>query len=168
MPFARNVTRGSLLKIPQRAERLADAGFLQGRNWTLAQVCEHLMLAIKSTVAGASVDGAPWRAKAALSHRCRRWCWKQATLLTGFIPFGIQAPVIVRPGSELDLPAAVDQLRSAAQSFEETLALPNVCWSDHSILGSMTGSMWRRFHHVHAAHHFNCVESHSPHRASSD
>ena len=37
--------RASLEAIPHRAEMFAGSGFLTGKSWSLAQVCEHLALA---------------------------------------------------------------------------------------------------------------------------
>ena len=34
----------SLRSIPERAENLADRGFIQGKSWSLAQISEHLVL----------------------------------------------------------------------------------------------------------------------------
>ncbi|MGB0717291.1 MAG: DUF1569 domain-containing protein [Phycisphaerae bacterium] len=159
MPFARDVSHGSLIKIPDRAVALADAGRLRGRQWSLAEICEHLLLAVKSTVAGASLEGNAWRSEAPWPRRMKRWWLKHGTLRTGFIPFGIEAPSIVQPRKGLELDEAIEQLRVAASDFEDLFQTPGVSWSDHSILGPMSGPMWRRFHHVHAAHHFNCVET---------
>ncbi|MHC5111122.1 MAG: DUF1569 domain-containing protein [Planctomycetota bacterium] len=153
----RKVTRGSLLVIYEQAAQLAEQGCTQGRAWSLGQICEHLTLAINSTVMGSSLYSDVWRAQGTRWTRMKRWVFKQVTLRAAFIPENVNAPDSVTPADDVDLDSALDRLKQAAESFEEAYRQPNVIFSDHSILGRFSGPGWRRFHHVHASHHFRFV-----------
>lgn len=155
---------GSLRWIVEQARRLADVGAVHGKSWSLAEVCEHLALAFESTVRG-SGNGAPPRRWRALTRfeRTKRWFIKGIMLTTGWFPSGVSAPESVTPSGSLSLPEALDRLQTAAEEFERKCSSPGATWGHHSLLGKMNGWSWRRFHSIHAAHHFSFF---SPNRSS--
>lgn len=147
---------GSLKWIPSRARELANAGAVWGKSWSLSQVCVHLALAFESTVRG-SGNGAPPRRWRALTRfeRTKRWFIKHFMLTTGWFPSGVPAPESVAPSGSLSLPEALDRLEAAVEEFERKCSSPGASWGYHSLLGRMSSRAWRRFHVIHAAHHFS-------------
>ncbi len=146
----------SLRRIVEQARRLADTGAVHGKSWSLAEVCEHLALAFESTVRGTGNEAPPrrWRALTRF-ERTKRWFIKGVMLTTGWFPSGISAPESVAPSGSLSLPEALDRLQNAAEEFERKCSSPGATWGYHSLLGKMSGRTWRRFHTIHAAHHFS-------------
>lgn len=145
----------SLRWIPEQARRLAAEGAVSGKTWSLAEVCEHLALALESTVRGTGDARAPrrWRALGRF-ERVKRWCIKQAMLVTGWFPQGVSAPDSVAPSGCLPIEDTLNRLRTASADFDRKLSSPGATWGYHSLLGKMNGRSWRRFHSIHAAHHF--------------
>jgi len=150
----------SLKWIPTLARELATAGAVQGKSWSLAEVCEHLALAFESTIYGSGNEPPPrrWRALTRL-ERTRRWFIKCVMLTTGWFPSGVSAPESVAPSGSLSLPEALNRLEFAAEQFERKCSSPGATWGYHSLLGKMNGRTWRRFHTIHAAHHFSYFAS---------
>lgn len=146
----------SLRWIAEQARQLADVGAIQGKSWSLAEVCEHLALAFESTVRGSGNEAPPrrWRALSRF-ERTKRWFIKGIMLTTGWFPRGVSAPESVAPSGSLSLPEALDRLQAAAEEFERKCSSTGASWGYHSILGKMSGRTWRRFHAIHAAHHFS-------------
>ena len=150
-------TRASLRWIPQAVRRLASAKSMRGRSWTLAQVCEHLALAIEGTVSDPDPTPGPPRSQAHSTwYRFRRRCIKHALLTTGRFPRNVPAPDTVAPSDSPSLEETITRLEIAIRTFEQKLASASPNWTDHPILGSMSGRQWRRFHSIHAAHHLAC------------
>ncbi len=146
----------SLRRIVEQARLLADVGAIQGKSWSLAEVCEHLALAFESTVRGSGNEAPPqrWRALTRF-ERTKRWYIKRFMLTTGWFPSGVSAPESVAPSGSLSLPEALDRLQNAAEEFERKCSSPGATWGYHSLLGKMNGRTWRRFHTIHAVHHFS-------------
>lgn len=134
---------------------MARDGIDAGRQWSLGELCEHLALAFEATVRGSSGDGPPrgWIDLGPM-ERFKRVLIRQYMLLTGWFPSGVQAPNSVRPGGQLGTEDALDRLESAITAFESKCECPEATWGYHTMLGRMTGKRWRRFHTIHAAHHF--------------
>jgi hypothetical protein len=151
--------QASLGWITNEARRLASAGALHGRGWSLAQICEHLALALAGTARDPQLPATTERS-VLLVHldRLRRMCMKHALLLTGRFPPGVPAPAFVVPSNSPPLDAAIRQLDEAIHEFERKLAQPAARWPAHPVLGTMSGAQWRRFHCIHAKHHFACVQ----------
>jgi len=146
----------SLRWIPAQARLLASAEAVRGESWSLAEVCDHLASAFDSTVCGHGGEGAPRRWKAlSRIERAKRWCIKQFMLATGWFPRGVPAPASVTPSSSVLLDDALARLEDAAAAFERKCASSDSTWGYHSLLGRMSGRAWRRFHAIHAAHHFS-------------
>lgn len=143
----------SLLWIPERARSLAAAGATQGRAWSLSQLCEHLALAFEAMLPSdelpmPSSRGGVWR-------RARQFVMKRVLLLTGRFPNGVRAPDMVVPSNSPRLDLSLDRLEAAVKYFESAFDRPGMRWPDHPLLGAMSGKEWRRFHSIHAAHHFS-------------
>jgi hypothetical protein len=150
------VRQGLLVSVADRAEDLAEAGLKHGQSWTLAQICEHLALGIENTVRDDGSTGPPerWR-RLRPSQRLARSLVRRFMLLTGWFPAGASAPESVQPSADASLQDAIRRLRKAAESFDVKFADRSEGWGVHSMLGRMNGRAWRRFHCIHAAHHFS-------------
>ena len=157
-PRPSRVCRGSLVSVANRAEELASSGLRQGRSWTLAQICEHLALGIENTVRDDGSGDPPKRWQGLRpSQRLARSLVRRFMLITGWFPAGASAPESVQPSDDASLQDAILRLRRAAESFDAKLADRSRAWGVHSMLGRMNGRAWRRFHCIHAAHHFSFV-----------
>lgn len=146
----------SLRWIAEQARHLGDLGAIQGRSWSLTEVCEHLALAFESTIRGSGNVAPPrrWRALTRF-ERTKRWFIRRVMLTRGWFPSGVSAPESVAPSGSLSLPEALDRLQNAAEEFERKCSSPGATWGYHSLLGKVNGRTWRRFHAIHAAHHFS-------------
>ncbi len=156
-------TSGPLVSIVARAETFANAGMLRGKNWSLSQICHHLALVIENTVRASAADEPPkrWR-QLNTFQRLMRWGIKRVMLISGWFPRGAPAPRSVCPPEGVPLEAALSHLRTAAESFDKKCARSDVSWGYHSLLGRMSGRAWRRFHHIHSAHHFSFLREAGP------
>lgn len=145
----------SMQWIADHGRQLAEAGVVRGRAWTLAELCEHLALAMELTIEGPGADAPPrsWRTLSWF-ERAKRCCIKNIMLATGWFPQGITAPGTVTPQGTMPLPEALNRLAVATAEFDRKCAAPNATWGYHSILGRMSARAWHRFHTVHARHHF--------------
>ena len=153
----------SLQAIVERARRLAEAGTVQGREWTLPQMCDHLARGIANTVKGSVADGpSEWSRGLTPWKRLKRWGFKRYMLLTGWFPRGVPAPESVRPADEIPLEEALTKLASAVEAFEEKCIRADATWSEHTYLGRLNARGWRRFHCIHAAHHFSLLRTPLP------
>lgn len=158
-PWSRQETQTlscSLRWIPDQARRLATVQAIRGESWSLAEVCDHLALALESTVTGHGDEGPPRRWKdLTWFERAKRWCIKQFMLATGWFPRGVPAPASVVPSSSVLIEDALSRLEDAAAAFDRKCSSPRSTWGYHSLLGKMSGIAWRRFHTIHATHHFS-------------
>jgi hypothetical protein len=155
-PAEKQTANSPLRWIPAQARLLATAEAVRGESWSLAEVCDHLALALDSTVRGHGGEGPPRRWKAlSRIERAKRWCIKQFMLATGWFPRGVPAPASVTPSSSVLLDDALARLEDAAAAFDRKCASSDSTWGYHSLLGRMSGPAWRRFHAIHAAHHFS-------------
>ena len=155
-PTEKQTANASLRWIPDHARRLASAKVVRGESWSLAEICDHLALAFESTVNGHGDEGPPrrWTSLSRI-ERAKRWCIKQFMLATGWFPRGVPAPASVTPSSLVLLEDALARLENAAAAFDRKCSSPNSTWGYHALLGRMSGRAWRRFHAIHAAHHFS-------------
>lgn len=148
------MTRGSMHEIVNRARELAEAGFGPSGRWSFGEICEHLARAIElSTVVPAPEIAARVARQRAGRSRLRIGFWRFVVLRLGWVPRGVPAPNAVRPPAEVGRAAALAHLDAAATRFEAHFADPNAQWAEHPLLGPFSARQWRRFHHVHAAHH---------------
>lgn len=155
-----------MLWMGHEARRLHAAGRTVGRSWTLAQVCEHLALAIEGTLsAPPSADPPAWWRALSTPARLKRRLMRTGLLLSGRFPDGVPAPDFVRPGADADLARALARLDRACEAFEARCRTPDSArargsaparpWPFHPLLGPMNAARWRRFHTLHARHHFS-------------
>lgn len=143
----------SLGWIVEEAGRLRERGAVQGKSWTLAQVCEHLALAVQGTVDAPGGTPDWWRRTSAVRRLVKR-IMKHGLLIAGRFPEGVPSPDFVRPASSPNFEQAVERLRAACVAFDQKRANPGATWVFHPLLGPMSGSQWARFHAHHARHHF--------------
>lgn len=141
----RTLTFESLDEVGPDVVRLLAGHFTVGR-WSLAQICNHLELAIRLPMEGVPVKWS-WfyrRTVGPLARRVAFWL--------RWIPEAVRVPgVYLPPPSALDaareadaLAATIDRFRSFAGPFDE-----------HPLLGRLSGDQWRRFHCLHCAHHLS-------------
>lgn len=149
----------SLTWMCDEARRLHAAGKVRGKSWSLAQVCEHLALAVEGT----SNDPDPatvHRAWSALSPitRLKRRVMKHGLLFSGRFPEGVPSPEFVLPAASPALEDTLRRLAAASERFDAKARRPDARWVNHPLLGPMTGMQWRRFHTLHARHHFGFMQ----------
>ncbi len=161
-------TDDSLGWIADEARRLRGLGAMRGKAWSLAQVCEHMALAINSTVDSparetasqgvrdkvASVDPPVWWTDLARLERLKRRAVRCGLLWSGRFPEGVPSPAFVRPTDAVELDVAITMLKLATEAFDRKLKQADARWVYHPLLGPMRGSRWKRFHDLHARHHF--------------
>lgn len=152
-------SRDSLSWIADEACELRRRGALRGKSWSLAQACEHLALAMQGTADSPPVDsparGAPtWWRELGLLQRLKRRAIKHALLWSGRFPEGVPSPKVVLPSDGADLDHAIGMLVAAAEAFDRKRGRDDARWIAHPLLGPMSGAQWKRFHDLHARHHF--------------
>jgi hypothetical protein len=149
------ITHGSLLEIADRGRDLAGAGAVGAGNWSLAQICQHLALSIEATlVNSAVVIGAGGASGSAERYGpVLRWLFRRIILTAGYIPRDVAVPDGAVP-DEAAPKVEVAHLESAARAFEAAGGEPDRVWPGQRFMGPLSAVQWRRFHHVHAAHHF--------------
>lgn len=154
----------SLLWIPEHARGLRDRGALRGKSWSLAQVCEHLALAIRGTADDSSPESrsaaaSQWWTDLGALTRTRRRIMRRGLLWSGRFPEGVPSPEYVIPSNSPDLEDSIRLLEAAARQFDRKLAVPNSTWPLHPLLGPMLAREWKRFHDLHARHHFKFMRA---------
>lgn len=156
-----------LEKVRARAERLTadfspdDWHYAANGKWSASLTLEHLLLAFTATTKSTQ------RAMRVGEPRCRPVTWRDRVgkfyvLRLGKIPGGIKAAKNVSPQHGL----ASDNLRQ----FNDALVAMDATLNDaerrfgrrtkildHPALGPLTAEQWRRFHCVHAEHHFQQI-----------
>lgn len=156
-----------LEKVRARAERLTrdyspdEWHYSRPGEWSASLILEHLLLTFTATSKGilkTMQAGAPF---------CREETWRDRAgrlyvLRLGCIPSGLTAaknitPKQGLPGNNLRafndaLVAMNSLLNDAERRFGKKTRI-----LDHPILGPLTAEEWRRFHRVHAAHHFRQI-----------
>jgi len=129
--------------------------------WSAALIFEHLLLTFSATTKGTlktMKTGRPY---------CREATWRDrmATFIVtdlGFFPSGKKATQQTSPTGQFgeDL---LRRFNDALVAMDATLADAEHRFGsrtrllDHPILGPLTAEQWRRFHRVHADHHFRQV-----------
>lgn len=139
------------------ARRLRDRGAVMGKAWSLAQVCEHLAMAVRGTVDLPLADAAAveaWWMELGPLERLKRRVMQRGLLWSRRFPEGVPSPRMVVPSEAAELESAIRLLAAAAAAFDEKLKRPGARWIYHPLLGPMNGRRWKRFHDLHARHHF--------------
>lgn len=161
-----------LEKIRAQAERLTrdyspeDWQYSRDEQWSASFILEHLLLTFTATTKGivkTMQEGAPC---------CREQTWRDRAgriyvLGLGRVPSGLKAaksltPQQGLPGNNLRtfndaLVAMNSMLDDAERRFGKKIRL-----LDHPALGPLTAEQWRRFHGVHAEHHFRQIAARRP------
>jgi hypothetical protein len=130
-------------QVAQEVERLRRDGYARAGNWGLAQVCEHLALAL-----GAMMAGFPRR-----FPRWVRWVGGPVVRVwvfaTGRFPAGLPMPTGTAPPAAPDEDAAVRHLREALERF----ARFDGPLAPHPAFGRLSRRQWERLNLIHCAHH---------------
>jgi hypothetical protein len=161
-----------LEKVRADAERLTrdfspdDWHHSRDGEWSASLILEHLLLTFTATTKGllkTMQAGEPF---------CRDANWRDRTgrfyvLRLGRIPSGLKATKNITP--KQGLPG------NTLGAFNDALVALNATLSDaerrfgkkirileHPVLGPLTAEEWRRFHRVHAEHHFRQIVARRP------
>lgn len=138
-----------LTSIPGDIELLASKGKTRSKNWTLAQVADHLAMAIEWQI-GLIPEG---MLPARLPPMWVRRVFRCVFLGIGRLPANVPANESILPQEDVALPASIARLRNAIKLMHE-FAGP---FRTHPFFGNMSLAGWVRFHEVHAAHHLRNV-----------
>jgi hypothetical protein len=130
----------------------------EGR-WSSLQILEHLLLSYTATTKGLlrTMDsGQIDRSGPTMSERVRGFY----VLKVGRFPSGVESPKQTKPKAGLGDEEPLRHFNDALVAMDATLADAERRFGSkvrllrHPILGPLTAQEWRRFHQVHARHHF--------------
>ena len=145
-PGRRPLTFASLDRVMPDVDQLL-AGHLTVGNWTLGQICNHLMRSLTWTVEGYP-KLAPWLIRKTVGPLLLK-----RILRTSRFPDGIKLPQQYLPRPDLDERAEAEALRAALWHF----AAHSGPLSDHPLAGQIARADWERFHCIHCARHLSFV-----------
>lgn len=161
-----------LEKVRSEAERLTrdfspdEWHYSRGGQWSASLILEHLLLTFTATTKGTL------KTMQAGEPSCRETTWRDRSrrlyvLGLGRIPGGLKAgknitPKQGLPGNNLRpfndaLVAMNTTLNDAERRFGKKARI-----LEHPNLGPLTAEEWRRFHRVHAEHHFRQIVARRP------
>ncbi len=127
------------------------------RQWSVAEVVEHLQRAYLGTAKGFErcLDK---QTPIATGQSLKQQVASFALIRLGYFPPGREAPKHVIPTGELDLTAVMDATRRDlerldAAAVKARAAFGGVKLVDHPVLGAFTVDQWLKFHLVHTRHH---------------
>lgn len=126
-------------------ERLRRDGYTPAGQWGLAQVCEHLTLAL-GAMTGGFPRPFPWWVRWLGGPPVRAWVFA-----TGRFPAGLPMPAGVAPPAGLDEGEAVGRLHEALGWFAR-FAGP---LAPHPAFGRLSRRQWERLNLIHCAHHLS-------------
>lgn len=137
------------LRFESLDEVMADVEPLIGRNttlgnWSLAQICHHLAVAIRRVV----------DLPASTPHDSSQWVGeekKREVFETGRLPEGLPAPEVIVPTGPFDEREEAEGLRQAIAHYKAS-AGPVI---PHRFFGPLTRAEWDRLQCVHCAHHLS-------------
>ncbi|OYP33078.1 DUF1569 domain-containing protein [Rhodopirellula sp. MGV] len=134
----------------EEARQLLACGYVRHGNWSLGQICRHLVL-----VQDPSVDGYPiWMSLfAPLRPLVRRLLLPK--VLSDDSPRGIRTAPMFVPSDNLDDAAEVDAF---AASVERLLAHPGA-YAPHPGFGRLPREKILEIHAAHAAHHLRHLQT---------
>ena len=143
---ARSLAFSDSREILAEVDRLLESGYERSGNWSLGQICHHLM-----EVLIGSMEGFPaFSGGGDDPERARRVALGRRMILDrGEMPRGVRLPDAFAPRADLDDRAEAEALRGAWRVYHQH-AEP---LADHPLLGPLTRDEWLRFHCVHSAHH---------------
>ena len=134
----------ALDQVMPEIDRLLQGHTTVGR-WSLAQICNHLELAIRLPMDGVPVKST-WLVRRTVGPIFRRLSFRLA-----WIPEAVRVPEIYIPPPNLDQKHESDALGSTIERFC-AFAGP---LDEHPLLGRMTRPQWEQFHCLHCAHHLS-------------
>ena len=118
-------------------------------NWSFAQICRHLAVALNG-----SIDGVPFRAS--LPMRIMATLLMKKRFLTKTLPAGFQIPVtakaIVEPGDSVELQEQLTALREAIERVKTDKTRAR-----HPFFDELTTEQWDQFNLRHAELHMSFV-----------
>lgn len=123
--------------------RLRDRGYLQGGNWTLGQICDHLSFYYRGSLDGFGAK-LPWLVRVTLGAMIKRRMLRTRAMRRG----GVTAPQSVpKPGA--------DEAARVAEAIHllERLRGHSGGLHDSPLFGRVTPEEWRTLHLIHTAHH---------------
>ena len=132
-------------QVAREVERLRRDGYTPAGRWGLAQVCEHLTLAL-GAMTGGFPRPFPWWVRWLGGPLVRVWVFA-----TSRFPPGLPMPAGVAPPAELDEGEAVGRLRKALERF----ARFDGPLAPHPAFGRLSRRQWERLNLIHCAHHLS-------------
>ena len=133
------------------AQQLLSSGYIRQGNWSLGQICRHLVL-----VQDPSIDGYPiWMSFFAPLRPLMRWLLLPK-LLGGDAPRGIRtAPMFVPPG-DLDDATEVEAFAASVNRLIQHSGR----FAPHPGFGRLSRDRILEIHTAHAAHHLRHLRPH--------
>ncbi|HEX8522485.1 MAG TPA: DUF1569 domain-containing protein [Tepidisphaeraceae bacterium] len=131
-------------EITREAQRLLAAGYDRAGRWSLGKICRHITQAIYASrdgFGGWRIPGGSVLGKPAL------WL----ILASEWVPPGVRIPRAAKPQEPASEEGAVGEMGEAIAILQNH-AGP---WAPHPLFGHMSTAQWRRYHLIHAAHHFS-------------
>ena len=127
------------------------------KQWSVAEVVEHLQRAYKGTAKGLEIC-LERHAPIATAQTFTQQVASFLLINLGYFPAGREAPKHIIPTGELDLRAVLDAARRDlerldAASIKTRVQFGSVKVVDHPILGAFSVDQWLKFHLVHTRHH---------------
>lgn len=150
MPKLRKLTFASLKEVAADIETLRESGYVQGAEWNLSQICEHLAKTMKVGLLGRVPPQGSWIARHTL-FRLLFWI----VIKTGWMPSGAKAPDLLQPGDrEEDDLRKIDQcLNLLLEADSRTEPIPPFPFA-----AGINLPKWKRLQQVHAAHHLSFLK----------
>ncbi|TWT80363.1 hypothetical protein CA13_17760 [Planctomycetes bacterium CA13] len=144
MPELRKLRFNDLDAAVEEAMSLLRTGYERQGNWSLGQICRHLIL-----VQDLSVNGIPkWMSLFAFLRPVMRQ-FLLPKLIRGDSPRGIRTPSVFVPPADLDDAREVESFaRSVAQLNSHVGE-----YAPHPAFGQLTREQILEIHSAHAAHH---------------
>ena len=146
MSKRRELSFASLDEVMPEVDRLLQ-GYKTVGNWSLGQICNHLVLGIHASVEQ-QPPALPWIVRKTVARVILK-----RVLSTGRMRENVQIPDEFRPKSGLDDRAEAEALRAAIPLFLAANFTP----ADHPFFGPLTFEQWNQLHRIHCAHHLSFV-----------
>lgn len=126
-------------------DHLHTQGYEKTGTWDLAQICDHLSLAMERTVKGWPTR-APWLVRKMVGPLLFRLILKQRRMKTG-----INAPKEVVPPSGVGQEEAVERCKDWLRRVQKHAGE----FQPHAFFGPLTPEQTRQLHLIHSAHHLS-------------
>ena len=133
-------------EVAKEADRLLTQGYDKAGSWDLAQACNHLADALKSSTTTGVKPMVPLPVRWYI-----KWRYLNKVLASGRLPRGVKAPESLRSPPTGDPEAAVKRLRDAIGTFKAHQGE----FRPHPYFGRLNREQARQFHLIHCAHHLS-------------